>query len=613
MFSIIRPMALVVAVLVLAGTGLPAVAGSDLPIESSVVPASHEAGTSSVIVKFRDEARVRLRSGSFVSLEGLDLDGLESILSSLGRPEPLRLFTVEEPALDAMRDRGMRRSGRKLADLNGYYEFRLADFRAAEFVQAVSGHESVETAYVAPRPAPPPTDIPPATSNYEASQGYLDPAPGGIDARAAWSHAGGRGEGIYVVDIEYDWNDNHEDLGSTLGNKECYTPNGNFVDHGTAVLGELGGGQNGYGVTGIVPLADFGMVTQDPVGMSNSVARAITCATTLMGPGDVMLLETQSFGPGGVLAPSEWVQAEYDAISTATALGITVVEAAGNGDQDLDDPIYLDKFNRSVRDSGAIIVGAGASPGGSAPDRSRLSFSNYGSRVDVQGWGNNVTSTGYGDLFDGDGDFNQEYTSVFNGTSSASPIVAGAAAALQGIQKARGAAPLSPLEVRQILTDTGTPQQAGSFPGNIGPRPDLAAAIPALADLVLSNIVIDDAAPYGNADGILDPGETATLRMTVNNVSQQLSTGTLGVIATDHLDTRITDESADVPDVAPISSAETLAPHYGVTVQPQAADVCCRAPSPPCARAATAVGSTDAAMSAVQSWPPAAQGRPRHA
>ena len=76
------------------------------------------------------------------------------------------------------------------------------------------------------------------------------------------------------------------------------------------------------------------------------------------------------------------------------------------------------------------------------PDRSRLSFSTYGSRVDVQGWGHNVTTTGYGGLFTGGGDPNQYYTATFNGTSSASPIVAGAAAALQGIQLARGAAPL---------------------------------------------------------------------------------------------------------------------------------------------------------------------------
>jgi hypothetical protein len=32
------------------------------------------------------------------------------------------------------------------------------------------------------------------------------------------------------------------------------------------------------------------------------------------------------------------------------------------------------------------------------PDRSRLDFSNFGKAVDVQGWGREVTTCGYGDL-----------------------------------------------------------------------------------------------------------------------------------------------------------------------------------------------------------------------
>ena len=30
-------------------------------------------------------------------------------------------------------------------------------------------------------------------------QRYLDPAPDGIDAREAWSRAGGRGEGVFTI------------------------------------------------------------------------------------------------------------------------------------------------------------------------------------------------------------------------------------------------------------------------------------------------------------------------------------------------------------------------------------------------------------------------------
>ena len=99
-------------------------------------------------------------------------------------------------------------------------------------------------------------------------------------------------------------------------------------------------------------------------------------------------------------------------------LALSSIEAAGNGRVDLDDDRCQQRFDRNIRDSGAIIVGAGH-----AETRERLSFSSYGQRVDLQGWGHRVTTTGYGGLFD-PSDIRQRYTSSFNGTSSASPIVA---------------------------------------------------------------------------------------------------------------------------------------------------------------------------------------------
>ena len=93
----------------------------------------------------------------------------------------------------------------------------------------------------------------------------------------------------------------------------------------------------------------------------------------------------------------------------ATSRGIIVVEAAGNGAENLDDALYQtpggrlpgrrgrNPFRRANRDSGAIVVGAGAPPPGThgrdhGPDRSRLDFSNWGALVDAQGWGREVTT-----------------------------------------------------------------------------------------------------------------------------------------------------------------------------------------------------------------------------
>ena len=111
--------------------------------------------------------------------------------------------------------------------------------------------------------------------------------------------------------------------------------------------------------------------------------------------------------------------------------------------------------------------------------RSRIFFSNYGKIVNVQGWGWHVTSLGYGDAQGGASE-NTWYTLRFSGTSSASPIVTGAVACLQGRARAKNGAPMTPKKVRDILMTTGTPQQAG--PGvplaqRIGPLPNLVEAM----------------------------------------------------------------------------------------------------------------------------------------
>jgi subtilisin family serine protease len=167
----------------------------------------------------------------------------------------------------------------------------------------------------------------------------------------------------------------------------------------------------------------------------------------------------------------------FDAIHAATARGVIVIEAAGNGGEDLDHRAYQRAFDRKHRDSGAIMVGAGGPPREGYVDRARLDFSNYGGRVDLQGWGRLVATLDYGDLQTCAG-ADRHYTGRFSGTSSASPIVAGAAVILEGIARQRGRV-LGPAELRALLRRTGTPQ-TGKVSQAIGPRPDLARAIPEL-------------------------------------------------------------------------------------------------------------------------------------
>jgi hypothetical protein len=143
-------------------------------------------------------------------------------------------------------------------------------------------------------------------------------------------------------------------------------------------------------------------------------------------------------------------------------------------------------FDRTVQDSGAIIVGAGQPPS-SGVDRQREGFSTFGSRVDLQGWGSGVVTTGYGDLYmSPDRPANPDfwYTGGFGGTSSASAIVAGAAANLQGIALDQSGIPLTPLQIQTLLVQTGSPQ-LGNTAEHIGPRPDLRQAITQLTHVAI--------------------------------------------------------------------------------------------------------------------------------
>lgn len=328
-------------------------------------------------------------------------------------------------------------------------------------------------------------------TDLEPEQGYLDPAPGGLDVKYAWTMPGGKGENVKIIDIEFNWDLNHRDLVSATSHLLVYQPGAGTnptddINHGTAVLGELVAADDGFGVTGISNLSVIGLIDPQINSTTLKLADSINQAAGLLDPGDVILIEQQMVGPkynpttGSGLSPSEFDQTVYNAIKSATLKGIVVVEPASNGSDNLDDPAYQGVFDRHVRDSGAILVGAGYSPPGAGKkaDRARIGESDYGSRVDVQGWGNSVVTAGFGDIQLGPG-INFSYTSKFGGTSGAAAMVAGCAALIESISKANGIGPLSPLTVRQLLAQTGTPQQ-GNLSQNIGPRPNLRAALDSL-------------------------------------------------------------------------------------------------------------------------------------
>ncbi len=331
---------------------------------------------------------------------------------------------------------------------------------------------------------------PQSADAFAQHQHYLDRAPVGIGA--SWARPLTNGQRVDAVDLEQGWVANDElwddGIPALLHGNNRHQANGQGPDtyrghHGTAVVGQLAASRNSSGIEGVAPGSQVHLLSHFLAGQgAGNVADAITAAVddltegTTLQPGDVLLVEVQR----GFL-PAEVDPADFAAIRLATAHGLIVVAAAGNGGFDLDsyrDPsgrAVLDRRRGGFRDSGAILVGASRSR--YPNDRAR--FSNYGSRLDCFACGEGVVTTGYGDLDDRQ---NNAHTQTFGGTSSAVPIVAGAALILQNIHQSKAGQRLSPSQMRAILADrtTGT-RQGGGVAGHIGVMPDLGAICKSLA------------------------------------------------------------------------------------------------------------------------------------
>ena len=99
------------------------------------------------------------------------------------------------------------------------------------------------------------------------------------------------------------------------------------------------------------------------------------------------------------------------------------------------------------------------------------------------------------------------YTNSFSGTSSASPIIAGAAALLQALHEVHASVKLGPLAMRALLADpaTGTPQ-GPNVSGHIGVMPNLEAIVrdrlQLVPDIYLRRSPCDDGSPRGPKDEV---------------------------------------------------------------------------------------------------------------
>ncbi|WP_420010160.1 S8 family peptidase [Xanthomonas sacchari] len=287
----------------------------------------------------------------------------------------------------------------------------------------------------------------------------------GINVRSAWDKATGDGVVVAVIDTGitshpdlnanvlqgYDFisdadaardgdgrDSNPADEGDWAAAGECYSgsPASNSSWHGTHVAGTIAAvTNNGTGVAGtafkakILPVRVLGKCG----GYTSDIADAITWASggTVSGvPANQNPAEVINMSLGGSGTCSTTYQ---NAINGAVGRGTTVVVAAGNSSTNVSSSVPANCNN-------VIAVAATTS------SRAKASYSNYGAGIDISAPGSSILST----LNDGTTTPGNPSYASYNGTSMATPHVAGVVALMQSVAPTA----LTPAQVESTIKNT---------------------------------------------------------------------------------------------------------------------------------------------------------------
>lgn len=501
-----------------------------------------------IIVKFVDKIGIPYEDGAENHLPDEWMDDWKQVQDIYPGATLKRLYrTVSADRLQELKEKAQDTDKlyRPVDFLTFFYIHLDSEEAAASIVKVLSESKKfIDYVYQESLPAPNP-DVPQGANPALNLQGYAKASNfsnstatsiGGIDTEAAWLIPGaiGSGTGISFIDIEMQWDLNHNEWADSSGTVRFnagslihghnYSEPGNLdPDHGTKVLGILGMQDNAVGGVGLARDATGKLVSvwrdAEPGESTGSasyihdIPQAIMTAIDHLAFGDVLLIERQIYAQGTntILHPVEMDPAIFAEIRLATALGIAVIEPAGNmaptgaATVNLDTQVnylgrrILERSNASglnqFEDSGAIMVAAAYSSPTSVPgylkavtNRGYWSVnSNSGSRVDCFAWGDNVRTTSAGNNF----------VSTFGGTSAAAAIVAGAAIVVQSLAKQNLSVPFNAWHLRHVLTSTGTLPAADNPAANpIGVMPNLntfiSAALNATPDLVVRDNLSDN-------------------------------------------------------------------------------------------------------------------------
>jgi subtilisin family serine protease len=219
----------------------------------------------------------------------------------------------------------------------------------------------------------------------------------------------GSGVTAYIIDtgIRLDHNDFE---GRAQTGFDAVTSGGDASDcngHGTHVAGTVGGAT--YGVAKAVTLVAVRVLNCRGSGKTSGVIAGIDWVTA---NASLPAVANMSLGGGASTALDK-------AVNNSVAAGVTYAVAAGNDN--------ANACNYSpARAASAITVGATTS------SDSRASYSNYGTCLDIFAPGSSITSDWY---------TSATATNTINGTSMASPHVAGAAALYLSVSGNSGKTP----------------------------------------------------------------------------------------------------------------------------------------------------------------------------
>lgn len=287
------------------------------------------------------------------------------------------------------------------------------------------------------------------TPDFTPYQTYLEPGKG-MNVRKAWKESSGSGVQTHHIDAGYN---EHEDLNNInfMRSGRDYSNE----SHGTACLGCIAASDNGFGVIGVA----FGSTCYAHTDIDEVVAIAL--------PGDTVSISiaflSDDYSDLPVIANKYW----WDAIRSLAEYGVVVVPGAGNSGLDLGNTELMDDYG----DAGNLLAGACSST-----DGTRLDFSNYNHITSlVNSFGNYVTTTGGdGYLQSEEGTNYRDYTRIFGGTSSASPLSSSALALIQSYAIDNYGFFIDPWDVRRLIYTIGYKEALGE---GIGVRPDVYHAL----------------------------------------------------------------------------------------------------------------------------------------